>query len=217
MSLRVDLFYSFRSPYSYLLLPALEQALKRFDFGVAIRPVYPLAIRTPDFFTRTDRLFAPYLLRDTMRVAQMAGIPYAWPRPDPVVMDMSTMSIPVEQPYIHRLTRLGVAAARTGDGFAFVRKIAQVIWSGEVQNWHEGDHLARAAYAAGFDLAALDAQIEADPAGFDAEIEANQKAQRAAGHWGVPLMVFENEPFFGQDRLEHLLWRMKQKGLRERT
>lgn len=216
MSLNVDLFYSFRSPYSYLLLPALEKALQRYDFDVAIRPVYPLAIRTPDFFTRTDRLFAPYLLRDTMRVAQMGGIPYAWPRPDPVVMDMSTMSIPKEQPYIHRLTRLGVAAIRTGNGFPFVRRVAHVIWSGEVQNWHQGDHLAKAARAAGFDLAELDAQIEADPAGFDAEIEANQKAQREAGHWGVPLMVFEGEPFFGQDRLEHLIWRLKQKGLRER-
>lgn len=85
-----------------------------------------------------------------------------------------------------------------------------------MKNWHEGDHLAKAAQAAGFDLAKLDAQIEADPTGFDSEIEANQKAQREAGHWGVPLMVFENEPFFGQDRLEHALWRMKQKGLRER-
>jgi len=215
--MRIDLYYSFRSPYSYLLLPALEAALARYDFAVDIRPVYPLAIRTPDFFTRTDRLFAPYLLRDTMRVAQMGGIPYAWPKPDPVVMDMSTMSIPKEQPHIHRLTRLGVAAIRAGNGFAFVRKVTHMIWSGEVKNWHEGDHLKRAAAAAGFDLAKLDAEIEADPQGFDAIIEANQKAQREAGHWGVPLMVFEDEPFFGQDRLEHVIWRMKQRGLKERV
>lgn len=215
--MRVDLYYSFRSPYSYLLLPALEAALGRYDFAVDIRPVYPLAIRTPDFFTRTDRLFAPYLLRDTMRVAQMGGIPYAWPKPDPVVMDMSTMSIPKEQPYIHRLTRLGVAAIKAGDGFSFVRKVTHMIWSGEVKNWHEGDHLRRAVAAAGFDLAKLDAEIEANPQGFDAIIEANQKAQREAGHWGVPLMVFEDEPFFGQDRLEHVLWRMKQRGLKERA
>ena len=36
---------------------------------------------------------------------------------------------------------------------------------------------------------------------------------RAAGHWGVPTMVFEGEPFFGQDRFDHLVWRMAQKGL----
>jgi hypothetical protein len=29
-------------------------------------------------------------------------------------------------------------------------------------------------------------------------------------------MVFENEPFFGQDRFETLTWRMEQKGLKKR-
>jgi hypothetical protein len=29
-------------------------------------------------------------------------------------------------------------------------------------------------------------------------------------------MVFEGEPFFGQDRIDVLVWRMKQKGLRSR-
>ena len=47
-------------------------------------------------------------------------------------------------------------------------------------------------------------------------IEANETAQTAAGHWGVPLFVFEGEPFFGQDRIDHLLWRMKQHGLKAR-
>lgn len=190
--------------------------MQQYDFAVDIRPVYPLAIRTPDFFTRADPLFAPYLLRDTMRVAQMGGIPYAWPKPDPVKMDMATLSIPTEQPHIHRLTRLGVAAIRSGDGFAFVRRVAHLIWSGETTGWNEGDHLLRAAAQAGFELEKLDAAVAADPAGHDAEIEANQKAQRAAGHWGVPLMTFESEPFFGQDRLDQVIWRMKQRGLEER-
>jgi hypothetical protein len=29
-------------------------------------------------------------------------------------------------------------------------------------------------------------------------------------------MVFENEPFFGQDRFETLKWRLEQKGLKRR-
>jgi hypothetical protein len=43
------------------------------------------------------------------------------------------------------------------------------------------------------------------------------REQQSAGHWGVPLMVFEGEPFFGQDRFETLKWRMVQKGLKRRT
>jgi len=30
----------------------------------------------------------------------------------------------------------------------------------------------------------------------------------SAGHWGVPLMVYKGEPFYGQDRFDQLLWRM---------
>ena len=29
-------------------------------------------------------------------------------------------------------------------------------------------------------------------------------------------MVFQGEPFFGQDRIDLLVWRMKQRGLRSR-
>jgi hypothetical protein len=33
---------------------------------------------------------------------------------------------------------------------------------------------------------------------------------------GVPTFVSENEPFFGQDRIDLLIWRMKSKGLTRR-
>jgi 2-hydroxychromene-2-carboxylate isomerase len=88
---------------------------------------------------------------------------------------------------------------------------------GGTKNWHEGDHLANAAARAGLDLAALDREIEANPDHFEAVIAANETAQKAAGHWGVPLMVFEGEPFFGQDRIDHLTWRMGKKGLGKRA
>ena len=39
-------------------------------------------------------------------------------------------------------------------------------------------------------------------------------ALEAAGHWGVPTMVYEGEPFFGQDRIETLRWRLEKAGLR---
>jgi 2-hydroxychromene-2-carboxylate isomerase len=63
----------------------------------------------------------------------------------------------------------------------------------------------------------MDAAISADPAKYDAVIEQNQTDLQAAGHWGVPTLVFEGEPFFGQDRLDLLVWRMQQHGLRKRT
>ncbi|MGL4397966.1 MAG: DsbA family protein, partial [Hyphomicrobium sp.] len=59
-------------------------------------------------------------------------------------------------------------------------------------------------------------QIEADPSRYDTAIKANQDAQREGGHYGVPLMVFDGEPFFGQDRFDQMKWRMERKGLVKR-
>ena len=71
--------------------------------------------------------------------------------------------------------------------------------------------------SAGMDLAEMDAAITADEARLERAIADNEAAQKAAGHWGVPLMVFQGEPFFGQDRIDLLLWRMRQHGLEARA
>ena len=214
MTLTVDVFWSFRSPYSYLATSRLVEIERRFVVDVRIRPVLPIAIRTPAFFEQQNPLWVPYLLRDTFRLAEYLGVPYGWPQPDPVVQEFPSRQIAAEQPYIHRLTRLGVEADRRGRGLAFVDEVSRVIWGG-VAGWHEGTHLADAARRAGLDLSALDAAI-AEPADHDATIAANQEALQAAGHWGVPTMVFAGEPFFGQDRIDLLLWRLRQHGLTER-
>ena len=91
-----------------------------------------------------------------------------------------------------------------------------MIWSGETDAWHEGDHLARAAASAGCDLAEMDAVVSAEADRLDAAIKQNEADQRAGGHYGVPLMVYDGEPFFGQDRYDQLLWRMQQKGMARR-
>ena len=62
----------------------------------------------------------------------------------------------------------------------------------------------------------MDSVVAAERDRLDAAIIANQAAQRVGGHYGVPLMVFESEPFFGQDRFDQLQWRMRQKGLARR-
>ena len=94
---------------------------------------------------------------------------------------------------------------------------AGILYGGRIENWHEGNHLADAASRAGLDLAELDGAIERDAERFEALIGANQDAQRQAGHWGVPTFAFKVEPFFGQDRIDALLWRLGQHGLKPRA
>jgi hypothetical protein len=50
---------------------------------------------------------------------------------------------------------LCAAAQLDGRALEFARAISKVLWDGSITGWHEGDHLANAAAAAGFDLAAM--------------------------------------------------------------
>ena len=134
MTLEIDLFWSFRSPYSYLATPRLVELERIYDLRINVRPVYPLAVRFGEFFDRAHPLWVPYLMRDTMRIAGMLNLPYRWPRPDPVQIDPATRRAAANQPYIHRLTRLGCAAAEDGRGLAFLDSVSRLIWSGVVDN-----------------------------------------------------------------------------------
>ena len=212
MTLSVDLFFSYRSPYSYLALPKTMKMVADYDVTVNLRPVYPLAVRVPGFFKRTNPQFVRYVVLDSSRVAQHENIPFRFPRPDPIVQDMATLDVAEQQPNIQRLTRLGAAAQLDGRALDFTFAITRVLWTAA---WPAG---TRAIISAGprpppgFDLAAMDAAITADPDRYERIIAGNEQDHAASGHWGVPTFAFENEPFFGQDRIDLLIWRMESKG-----
>jgi len=215
--LEIDVFWSFRSPWSYLATPRLADWEQRYRLRVRFRPVYPIAVRTPEFFERVHPLWFRYFMLDVNRVAEFLGLPFRWPRPDPVAQELrdGRPITSARQPFIHRLTRVGVVAEERGCGIAFAREASALIWGG-AEDWHEGDHLARAAQRAGLELADLDRVAETETARLETVIEQNQKDHAAAGHWGVPTCAFRGEPFFGQDRLDVLFWRLRQHGLSER-
>ena len=215
--LSFDLYWSMRSPYCYLALDRLIEINTHYDVDINLRIIYPIAIRDPDFFkTRASKHYRPYLLMDTARLADHYGIPFRRPVPDPVVQNLATSEIADAQPYIFKITRLAALATEKGKGLEFLDKVARLLWDGQTDNWDEEQHLGGAIEEAGLDSNELIRQAETDAERLDALIAANQEDQSSAGHGGVPLMVFNDEPFFGQDRIDLLVWRMKQHGLRER-
>ena len=58
MTFQVDVFWSFRSPYSYLATPRLVALQLEYDVEFTVRPVYPIALRIPGFFKRVNPLVA---------------------------------------------------------------------------------------------------------------------------------------------------------------
>ena len=62
---------------------ALGRTLRRRDspqwqrdykLTVRFRPVYPIAVRTPEFFANVHPLWFPYFMRDVFRVAEYPGV-----------------------------------------------------------------------------------------------------------------------------------------------
>lgn len=217
-TLEIDVFWSFRSPWSYLGTSRLRAMQEDWDLTVYFRPVYPLAIRTPAFFLNAPPQWGPYLMVDVHRYAEFLDIPFKWPDPDPVIQyrgEDGRARTADEQPYIYRLTRLGIVAEEMARGIEFADEVSRLIWGGQT-DWHQGDHLAAAAARAGLDLAAMDEIVSTQVERLESVIESNQADHAEAGHWGVPTCAFNGEPFFGQDRLDVLLWRLKQAGLQPR-
>lgn len=208
----VDIYWSFRSPYSYLATPGMLAIKEGYQVDVNLRVVLPIAIRAPEtLFGPENAKQAHYILMDWSRRAEFLGLANKWPSPDPIVQDMKTLEVAEQQPYIYRLSCLGVEAQRQGKGIEFAFEVSHLLFGG-TRDWHQGDHLARAAERAGLVLDTMERAIENGD--HLPEIEENQEKLVRSGHWGVPTLVFEGEPFFGQDRIDTLCWRLDQHGLR---
>ena len=119
-----------------------------------------------------------------------------------------------KQPYIHRLTMLGILAQEQDQSIEVADEIYRQIAGNK--NCHEGTKLQGAASRCKLDLASMDELIQQESSRLEAAIQTNQKAHDAAGHWCVPTYGYKGQAYFGQDRLDVLLWALKKDGLNER-
>ena len=69
----VDLFWSFRSPFSYLAVPGAMRLEQDFRVKIAFRPVLPLAVRDPSFFSPDNLKRAKYIRLDWPRRAELTS------------------------------------------------------------------------------------------------------------------------------------------------
>ncbi len=209
MTKKIDFYFSFRSPYSYLAIARIREVIEKFDLEASLKIVRPLALRESDFFEKARPQLLPYLLRDMVREAQCLSIPIVFPRPDPIIMDMESGKVATQQPYIEKIMRLGFAACALGKGFAYADAVSTLIWAG-TENWHETQYLVQAAHKAGLEHEGLQDWANENQDNITNCLETNESEQMIH-HWGVPLMVLDGEPFFGQDRIDTLKWRLEQK------
>jgi len=205
----VDVYWSHQSPYCYFALDRILALNRRPDVDVVLRPVLPGVLRNAEFFADASDIAQRYFEIDVRRTAEFLGLPYGEARPYPVEFQPGTLfrAAPV-QPRIFRLYYLTAAADERGRGWAFLDQVTRLIWDGTRREWHTEGVLRPAVERAGLDYGDLARQAGDDARRYDEVFAVNDEALRDAGHWGVPTLVFEGEPFFGQDRFDQLVWRL---------
>ncbi len=211
--LEIDFYFSFRSPWTYLAMDRMLELHRDYTAKVNLRVVHPIYIRYNEFFDKSHKNWRPYFIVDLIRNIEYLGIPFGPPRPDPI-----NDTLPADSPDhpVLQLTPMGIAAEAMGKGIEFAREISAMVWDGTVDGWNTGDHIEKATERSGLKLADIKKWV-ADNAEKWPEILAANNAALEDHHWGVPTFVFNNEPFFGQDKIELLRWRLEKNGLKRRT
>lgn len=213
MDNQIDVYYSFRSPYSYLASPDMLRLKQDYAVAVNLRVVLPIAVRSPGYFRPGNEKWARYIQLDWPRRAEFLGLPHEWPEPDPIAQDLGTLKVAEEQPYIFWLSKLAVEAQHRGRGVEFAFHVSRSIFGG-TKNWNAAETMGASLKAAGLELTDMEDAIQSGD--HLEEIERNQIELDKSGHWGVPTFVFQGEPFFGQDRVELLRWRLDKYGVEMR-
>lgn len=215
--MKIDLYFSYRSPYSYLILPRMLKLKEKYDIEINFKVVYPIAIRMPEWF-KGKNIFTYFFFKmiDMRRQAKKLGIPFTTKlKPDPIRQNIMTGKISSHQPYIFDICHLGQMAQMKGVGMEFAFEVSSLIFGGE-ESWNTDENLSNAAKKVGLDLNQLRESVKVHEEEIIGQIKQNQADQLNAGHHGVPLTVIGNKHFFGQDQFDKIMETLKEKGLKER-
>jgi hypothetical protein len=91
--LKVDVFYSMRSPYSCLSLFRYAYLHSAYNLDVTIRVIFPVAARTRHESGHAGSgrwYFYGYSVMDMPRTGLYEGIPFRYANPDPILEDIRT-------------------------------------------------------------------------------------------------------------------------------
>ena len=193
MSARLDFFYSFRSPYSYLAAPRAFALPERFEVDLVFRGVIPMAMRG-QAVPRAKRL---HTLRDAAREARRLGMPFG------------RIHDPIGSGAL-RCLAVSEHAIETGRVRQFVLAAGRAIWA-EAVDVSTDPGLRMVCERAGLEWAACAAAV--DDERLLARVQANTDELAGLGQWGVPVFQFEGELFWGQDRIGDLERELRSGGL----
>jgi 2-hydroxychromene-2-carboxylate isomerase len=192
MSIAIDYYFSFQSPWAYIGHDALHDAMKRSGAKINYKP---LAIGSVFEASDTPLLGKRHKTRQAYRTLELQR----WA----VKRGLEFNFWPAHWPFAAATgDKMIIAAVESGDDpSGFIRQVFTGIWVRET-NCAEKKALVSAADAGGLDGAALLAQSASDE--IAAIYDKNTTAAVEAGIFGVPAYLYKGEYFWGQDRIDLL-------------
>jgi len=177
----LDLFYSFRSPYSQLCLRRVFAVTDAFGLELVLRPVLPMMMRGMAVPPRKIR----YIVRDAAREAELHGVPFG-----------------------HCVDPLGAGVERCHAAFAyaeserrgreFLLNASEMIWDQAVDVTTDKG-LRKITAKTGLFWPEVKQALENDD-WRETEAE-NRQLMLSLGGWGVPTLCLGDFVVWGQDRI----------------
>jgi 2-hydroxychromene-2-carboxylate isomerase len=175
------MFYSFRSPYSYLALQRTFDVADAFGLKLEVRPVLPMVMRGMAV-PRTKLL---YIVKDASREAERLGIPFG------------RMFDPVGRGAERCIAGFYYAKAQ-GRERDFLLAAGNAIWGEGIDVAGDGG-MEQVAQQSGLFWPEFKAALAHDDWRNDAE--KNRAEMTEAGIWGVPSFKIGDLTLWGQDRV----------------
>ena len=189
--LTCEMWFSFRSPYSYLALEQIETVLAPYKIPLVLRQVQPLVARG----AQMPNVKRMYIVRDAKREADRLGIAFG------------ELCDPLGKGVDHCLAIQHWANKRGAkEGLAFARSAMRGAWS-EARDLAEYVDLKILVERAGLPWEEARAALEAPEA---VKVATQNAADMAViGLWGVPSFRCGDYTAWGQDRLPLLADRLR--------
>lgn len=198
----IEYYFALASPWSFLGNEKLLQIADRFDLTVA-----PIIIDYDEMFDAAEtvplpkrpRLRKQYRLVDLARWGEFRNVP--------INAEPKFYQGEVEEPNEREAALMVVAAKRAGlDSLKLAHAISRALWVEERFPFVR-DELISIANAEGFDGAGLIEKAQDDETA--AAYSENTRSSIERGVFGMPFYIVNDEPYWGQDRLELLEHRLQ--------
>lgn len=177
---RLELFFSFRSPYSYLALARSYALADHYDLDLTIRPVLPMVMRG----LAVPKAKRMYILMDAAREARLQRVPFG-----KICDPLGTG--------VERCMAIWPFAEKEGRLREWLQAAATGIWSQGI-NPATDNGLKFLVENAGLDWQRARRWLDDDS--WRDRAESNRQDMMNAGSWGVPSFACGDTMIWGQDR-----------------